>query len=157
MTGTRRPMLSHLRECVAADTVVWDADTGRRWTVGQLAKMTAWPRLLSLNAHGRLVPVRPTNVFEKGENVVFDVRTCTGRRLRATANHTVLTAQGWKKLADLTPGAQVAAARLQDPASVGLARASPRSADSAGRHNQRLAFGGPPRSPREAALALLGL
>ena len=155
MTGTRRPMLSHLRECVAADTVVWDADTGRRWTVGQLAKRNAWPRLLSLNTHGRLVPVRPANVFEKGENVVFEVRTCTGRRLRATANHPVLTAQGWKKLADLTPGAQVAAARLQDPASVGLARAWPRSADSAGRHNQRLAFGGPPRTRPEVALGLV--
>src|SRR5207247_9589561 len=41
------------------------------------------------------------------------------------------------------------------PASVGLARAWPRSADSAGRPNQRLAFGGPPRTRPEVALTLI--
>jgi len=111
VTGTRRPLLSHLRECVAGNTVVWDADTGRRWTVGELAKMSEWPRLLSLDGTGRLIAVRPADVFEKGENDVFEVRTSTGRRLRATANHPVFTPDGWKKVAELTPGSQVAAAR----------------------------------------------
>ncbi|MBI2972464.1 MAG: replicative DNA helicase [Armatimonadetes bacterium] len=111
VTGTRRPMLSHLRECVTADTVVWDADTGRRQTVGQLAASPDWPRLLSLDSDGRLVPVRPSAVFEKGENDVFEVRTSTGRRLKATRNHPVLTPDGWKKLESLKPGDQVAAAR----------------------------------------------
>jgi len=111
MTGTRRPLLSHLRECVTGDTVVWDADSGRRWTVGALAQQLAWPRLLSMDARGRLVPVRPANVFAKGENEVFEVRTSTGRRLRATANHPVLTPHGWKKVSELQRGSLVAAAR----------------------------------------------
>jgi replicative DNA helicase len=111
LTGTRRPLLSHLRECVTGDTVVWDADTGRRWTVGELAKQSEWPRLLSLDKRGRLVPVRPAAVFEKGENEVFEIRTSTGRRLKATANHPVLTPEGWKKVADLNRGSLVATAR----------------------------------------------
>jgi len=111
VTGTRRPLLSHLRECVTGDTVVWDADTGRRWTVGELAAKKSWPRLLSLDSRGRLVPVRPANVFAKGENEVFEVRTSTGRRLKATANHPVLTPEGWKKIHELRPGALVASAR----------------------------------------------
>jgi replicative DNA helicase len=111
LTGTRRPLLSHLRECVTGDTVVWDADTGRRWTVGDLAAQTKWPRLLSLDRQGRLVPVRPAAVLEKGENQVFQVRTSTGRRLKATANHPVLTPQGWNKVGDLRSGSLVATAR----------------------------------------------
>ena len=110
MTGTRRPMLSHLRECVTADTVVWDADSGRSHTIGELATRTEWPRLLSTSEDGRLVAVRPSAVFEKGENDVFELRTASGRRLRATANHPVMTPAGWVKVGQLGSGAVVGAA-----------------------------------------------
>ncbi len=113
MLGNRRPQLSHLRECVAGDTVVWDADTGRRLTVGGLAGQLEWPRLLSLDPEGRLVPIRPAAVLEKGVNEVFEIRTSTGRRLRATANHPVLTPAGWRKVSNLYAGTLVAAARPQ--------------------------------------------
>lgn len=109
--GQKRPMLSHLRECVTGDTAVWDADTGRRHTVGQLATATEWPRLLSLDHRGRLVAVRPLAAIAKGENDVLELRTSTGRRLRATANHPILTPDGWKTVGELTTGALVAAAR----------------------------------------------
>jgi replicative DNA helicase len=109
--GQKRPMLSHLRECVTGDTVVWDADTGRRHTVAELAALTEWPRLLSLDHRRRLVAVRPADVFAKGENDVFEIRTGTGRRLSATANHPVLTPEGWKPLGHLAEGSLVAAAR----------------------------------------------
>lgn len=110
-TGSRLPQLSHLRECVTADTVVWDADTGCRLTVGELARQESWPRLLSLNSTMRLVPVQPAAVMEKGENEVFEVRTSTGRRLKATANHPVLTPEGWKPVGELCQGSTIAAAR----------------------------------------------
>src|SRR5262249_16530827 len=109
--GSRRPMLSHLRECVTGDTVVWDADTGRRYAVAGLARAERLPRILSLDPTGKLVPVRPAAVTEKGVNAVFEIRTSTGRRLRATANHPVLTPQGWKCVGELHQGALVAAAR----------------------------------------------
>jgi len=111
MTGTRRPMLSHLRECVTGDTVVVEADTGRRWAVGDLAQRAGWPRLLSLDGSGRLVAIQPSDVFERGENEVVELRTSTGRRLKATANHPVFTPDGWKKVGELAPGSLVAAAR----------------------------------------------
>ncbi len=109
--GQKRPMLSHLRECVTGDTAVWDADSGRRYTVAELAHTTDWPRLLSLDRAGKLVPVQPAAVLEKGENEVFEVRTSTGRRLRATAKHPVLTPEGWKTVGELSPGSIVTAAR----------------------------------------------
>ena len=109
MTGTRRPLLSHLRECVTADTAVWDAVSGRRWTVGELAQMSSWPRLLSLNFDGRLVRVRPAAVFAKGENEVLEIVTGHGRRIRATGNHPILTPDGWVKVLDLGRGARIAA------------------------------------------------
>ena len=64
-----------------------------------------------MDARGRLVPVRPADAFAKGENEVFEIRTSTGRRLKATANHPVLTPQGWKKVSELQKGALLAAAR----------------------------------------------
>lgn len=109
--GNRRPQLSHLRECVTVDTIVWDADSGRRWTVGDLAREDHWPRLLSLDGRGRLVPIRPAAVLEKGDNDVFEIRTSTGRRMKATANHLVLTPEGWVPVAALRAGSLVAAAR----------------------------------------------
>lgn len=113
ITGTRRPMLSHLRECVSGDTTVWDADTGRQLMVYELATTDEedWPRLLSLDERGRLIPVRPIAVFDKGENRLFTVETSRGRRLHATPNHPVLTPQGWKKVSQLSSGSYVAAAR----------------------------------------------
>jgi replicative DNA helicase len=109
--GSRRPMLSHLRECVTGDTVVWDADTAARHTVAELAGVTAWPRLLSLDHRGRLVGGRPAAVFAKGQNDVFEIGTSTGRRLSATAHHPVLTPEGWQPVGQLTEGSLVAAAR----------------------------------------------
>lgn len=109
--GSKRPMLSHLRECVTGDTTVWDADTGRQHTVAELARAMRWPRLLSLQSTGKLVPIQPTAVFEKGENDVFEIRTSTGRCLRATAEHPVLTPDGWKKIGELRPSARIGAAR----------------------------------------------
>ncbi|HET8998278.1 MAG TPA: replicative DNA helicase [bacterium] len=109
--GSKRPMLSHLRECVTGDTTVWDADTGRQHTVAELARAMRWPRLLSLQSTGKLVPIQPTAVFEKGENDVFEIRTSTGRCLRATAEHPVLTPDGWKKIGELRPSALIGAAR----------------------------------------------
>jgi replicative DNA helicase len=119
VTGSRRPQLSHLRECVTADTVVWDADGGRL-TIGALMGRASWPRLLSLDAAMRLGPVRPAAVFGKGENDVFEVRTSAGRRVKATARHPVLTPEGWRPVAALRAETMVAAARrlpvLEPPA-----------------------------------------
>jgi replicative DNA helicase len=109
--GSRRPMLSHLRECVTGETIVWDADTGRRHAVADLVKEPRWPRLLSLDRAGHLVPIRPAAVIEKGENEVFEIRTSMGRYLRATADHPVLTPNGWEKVRELRPPSLIAAAR----------------------------------------------
>ena len=109
--GQKRPMLSHLRECVTGDTAVWDADTGRQYAIAELANASSWPRLLSLDRLGKLVRVRPTAVFAKGNNDVFEVLTRTGRRLTATANHPLLTPTGWKAVKELGPDSSVGVAR----------------------------------------------
>jgi replicative DNA helicase len=116
--GQKRPMLSHLRECVTGDTAVWDADTGRQYTIAELARASTWPRLLSLDRTGKLARVRPTAVFAKGENDVFEVLTGVGRRVCATANHPLLTPTGWKAVKELGPESSVGAARWPAPIDV---------------------------------------
>jgi replicative DNA helicase len=108
--GQKRPMLSHLRECVTGDTAVWDPDGRRHHTVADLVGLAEWPRLLSLDRTGRLVAVRPVAVLDKGRNDIFEIRTEMDRGLRATANHPVLTPEGWRPVGALTPGVAIAAA-----------------------------------------------
>lgn len=104
----RRPRLSDLRECVTGDTQVIDGKTGNLLEVRHvLPGMT----VIALDHEQRLRPARVVDVILKGVNQVYRVRTQTGREIRATAAHPFLTAEGWRSLRDLAPGALIATAR----------------------------------------------
>lgn len=45
--------------------------------------------------------------YDQGEKEVFELVTKSGLRLKATPDHKILTAQGWKKLKELTKGDSV--------------------------------------------------
>jgi len=95
-------------KCLGGSTEVVDADTGR------LAPITSF-----LGREGRAASLRRQRVA--GEHVssgtvqgvmpVYDVRTRTGRSLRATPNHPLLTFRGWRELQHLPLGSRVAVPR----------------------------------------------
>ncbi len=102
----KRPQLADLREsgCLAGETTVTDIDTGKAWTLEQLYNLgpsKALPRILSMNARGRLVPQQPVKVFENGVKPLYTVTTRLNCQIQATGNHPFLTRQGWKSLDDL--------------------------------------------------------
>ncbi|MBI4034844.1 MAG: ribonucleoside reductase class II, partial [Candidatus Chisholmbacteria bacterium] len=45
--------------------------------------------------------------YDQGEKEVWEVETKSGFKLKATADHKIMTANGWAKLAELTPSAEV--------------------------------------------------
>lgn len=109
-----KPVLSDLRECVTGDSLVCLAD-GRRVPVRDLAGLQ--PDVIAMTADGRLTEARSDCVWSVGVKPVFEMRTASGRRLRATANHRVLGGDGWVTVGELDPGDRVALAhRLPEPA-----------------------------------------
>lgn len=107
----RKPKISDLRECVSGETIVTDAETGRRVRVRDLIDA---PRIV-MNGLSPQMKIRSTpcvDVWSTGVKQVMVVRTRTGRILRATANHPVRTAFGWKNVGDLHAGDRIAVERF---------------------------------------------
>ncbi len=110
----KRPVMSDLRECVTGDTLVWCAD-GRRVPIQELVGQT--PEVWAVDEAGALVKAASDAVWRVGVKSVFDLKLASGRVLRASAEHRVLTGTGWQTLSQLGPGDRVALARrVAEPA-----------------------------------------
>src|SRR5437899_5686406 len=99
-------------ECVVGETRVIDADTGRWIPIEDL--MTSRARIehtLACDANLKLRKRRVLKATSSGRRMVCRLRTALGRELVATAEHPLLTRDGWRPLAALRTGAHVAAAR----------------------------------------------
>jgi error-prone DNA polymerase len=103
-------------ECVVGGTRVLDADTGRRVPVEDVVNGRAALRYtLACDNELRLQRRRVVRATASGRRLVYRLRTALGRDLVATAEHPLLTMEGWKALASLRPGDRVAAARALPP------------------------------------------
>ncbi|MEB3371155.1 replicative DNA helicase [Saccharopolyspora sp. S2-29] len=109
----KKPQLSDLREsgCLTANTRLLRADTGAEVSFGELMRTGERPVVWSLDERMRLVAKPVTNVFSSGTKEVFKVRLASGLEVEATANHPMLTLDGWMPLGELTEGSRVAVPR----------------------------------------------
>src|SRR5205085_2448197 len=96
--GEKKPILSDLRECVTGDTLVLLAD-GRRVPIRDLVGST--PKVLALDERHRIVEARADAVWPVGHRRVLRIRLASGRELRATGDHRILTAGGWQRLCEV--------------------------------------------------------
>ncbi|HEX4211884.1 MAG TPA: replicative DNA helicase, partial [Candidatus Dormibacteraeota bacterium] len=114
----KRPILSDLREsgCMPAETRLLRADNGQEVTLGELVLTQEQPLVWSLGNNGKLVPRRLTRTFPSGVKPVFRLRLASGYELEATANHPFRTADGWRRLDELSLGQPIAVpGRLRAP------------------------------------------
>ncbi len=109
-TKDKRPQLSDLRECVASSEWTADPRTGAILSMAELAH-TRSPRVYGLNGQMRSVGATVADVWSTGSKDVLRVRTRTGRSLRCTHNHPLLTVQGWRAAGELKLGDHVALVR----------------------------------------------
>ena len=120
----KRPLLSDLREsgCLTADTALLRADTGAPVTFAELMHSGHRDILVwSVDQHERLVPSPITDVFASGVKDVYRVRLASGREVKASGNHPLLTFDGWTSLEDLAVGGRVGIARrIPEPIGAGL-------------------------------------
>jgi replicative DNA helicase len=100
--------MSDLRECVSGDTLVCLTD-GRRVPSGSLVGQT--PDVWALDDEQKTVSARAEIVWSTGVKPVFDLKLASGRKIRATRDHRVLTGTGWKALGECGNGDRVALAR----------------------------------------------
>ncbi|HXD85132.1 MAG TPA: DNA polymerase III subunit alpha [Urbifossiella sp.] len=98
-------------KCVAASTVITDARTGERTTVGELFSTRRTFTIHAMNDGGKLVPRTVTDVMWNGRKKVYRLRTELGHEIVATGNHPFRVWNGWKKLNELKPGERIAAPR----------------------------------------------
>jgi replicative DNA helicase len=110
----KKPQMSDLREsgCLPASTRVVRADTGAEVTMGELFESGARDvPVWSLDDSLRYRPRTMTHVFATGRREVFRITMTSGKTVRATANHPLLTYDGWRPLGDLGVGDRVAVPR----------------------------------------------
>lgn len=110
----KRPMLSDLRECVTGDTLVVLSD-GRREPISSLVGQT--PEVFSVVEGQKLQTAKASLVWRVGKKPVFEVVLGSGRKIRATENHRLMSVTGWTEVRDLSVGSQIAEVKgdLRDP------------------------------------------
>ena len=103
----KRPMLSDLRECVVGGTRLMNAATGQLVPIRDVQSGSS---ILAMDRRQKIRPFTVERVWSTGIKPVFTLTTRTGRSVTATANHPLLTAQGWKQVGELLPGTVIATA-----------------------------------------------
>ena len=104
----KKPVMSDLRECVTGDTLVVLAD-GRRVPIRDLVGTT--PRVLAVDENQKVVAAESDLVWSVGVKPIKRVSLATGRALRATGGHRVLTGRGWLTISEMAVGDRVAISR----------------------------------------------
>ena len=106
-----RPMMSDLREsgCLTGDTEIQDADTGQIYTLKELAERpTQKPiNVLAIDKKFKLGSYPLIKAFSSGQKVVYELKTKSGRTIKASANHPFLKLEGWTRLDQLKIGDRI--------------------------------------------------
>ena len=96
-----------LGKCVTGDTRLVDADTGAYVPITEMR----WGKRTLAWDGWRLKPAKVSAFIPQGKREIFELRTRTGLRIRATANHPFRMLNRWVPLSDLRAGDRIAVAR----------------------------------------------
>lgn len=97
-----RPMMSDLREsgCLSGDTLIQDAESGKLHTIKGLAERTNQEPffVFGVDEHLKLGKYRLLKAFYSGKKKVYELKTRSGRFIKASLNHPFLKIEGWVSL-----------------------------------------------------------
>jgi len=103
----RNVLIVTLGKCLSGDTRVVDAETGAYLPITEMQ----FGRSTLAMDDWRLKPAKVSALIPQGQKLTFKLRTRTGLRIRATANHPFRMLQGWVPLERLRVGDRIAVAR----------------------------------------------
>lgn len=113
-----RPMLSDLREsgCLSGDTRIQDAETGKVYTIEELAlrKEQTPIAVFGVDHALKLGKHQMTKAFYSGKKEIFELTTRSGRSIKASGNHPFLKLEGWTSLDQLNIGDKIAIPHKSD-------------------------------------------
>ncbi|MGH7728822.1 MAG: replicative DNA helicase, partial [Vulcanimicrobiaceae bacterium] len=107
----KRPLLSDLRDCLAGDALVADADTGARVPLSEIVERELRFNVWAMNERLELVRKPIVEAWRIGEKPLVRVTTQSGRTIRCTDGHRFLTIHGWKELREIECGTSIAVPR----------------------------------------------
>jgi replicative DNA helicase len=112
--GDHRPQLADLREsgCLTGETLIPIAFTGKRIPIRELVGKNGFSVWAINEQTLKLESATASHAFSTGMKPVFELRTGSGRRIRATANHPFRTFSVWKRLDRLVCGEHIALPRI---------------------------------------------
>jgi len=96
-----------LGKCVTGETRVVDADTGAYESITKMH----WGKSTLAWDGWHLKPAKVSAFIPQGKKEIFELRTRTGLRIRATANHPFRMLNRWVPLSELRLGDRIAVAR----------------------------------------------
>lgn len=106
-----RPRLSDLREsgCLTGDALITNAKTGERVAIKDIAegKRDPFP-VWAVDDGYKVKPHQMIKAFYSGKKQVFELRTRSGRAIKASGNHPFLRKDGWSPLEELKEGEFIA-------------------------------------------------
>jgi replicative DNA helicase len=113
--GDKKPQLSDLREsgCITGDSLIVDAKTGKLFTIKELAERKEQTNFncLGVTDQYQVTSQNMIKAFYSGKKQVFELKTRTGRTVKASANHPFLKLEGWTRLDALKVGDKIATPR----------------------------------------------
>jgi len=113
------PRLADLREsgCLSGDTLIMNAETGELLKIKDLAeRQTQEPiPVYSLNENWQIVIKPIIKVFSSGYKKLYELKTRSGRIIKASANHPFRKLDNWYRLDELKPGDRIAITRKLNP------------------------------------------
>lgn len=112
------PRLADLREsgCVTGDTLITRADTGERIPIKNLVGKINIP-ILSLDKNLKTIKTKISKVFNSGRKMTYELKTRSGFKINASANHPFYKLEGWQELSQLKTGDFIATPRKMEEGS----------------------------------------
>ena len=108
---SRIPQLSDLRECLAGDALIMDAETGLNHTIASLYRKQKKIPVFTLDKNYQLKVTKPAAIVRSGVKKIYKLITRTGREIQASFDHPFLTIEGWKSMEKLKIGERMAVPR----------------------------------------------
>jgi len=106
-----RPMMSDLREsgCLTGDAQIQDAVSGKIYTIKELAERKDQIPILvhAVDQQLKIGKHKMVKAFYSGKKTVYELKTRTGRTIKASANHPFLKLEGWTPLEKLQAGDRI--------------------------------------------------
>ena len=106
--GMQGPPSNHaLAECLTGDSLIYTA-SGRLVRIDNIEPRT---KVITINKEQKLSTGTVLKRLDKGIQDVFEITTSSGNSVKGTANHPLLTQNGWKKISELKEGEYIATPR----------------------------------------------